>query len=246
MEDFDDNQFDDFEEILDDEKEPTRKRKPGNRSFIIAAGGLGAIFLITLIALVVFASLIMPQRNAARQTEIANINAQNTVAANDATVQAVAQAAQATLESAASPTFTLAPIQAATIAEDQPAATAPAEPTNTSVIALATATTIPSPTDTISPLEAVGGNPEARTATVSALLTSVAGGGDQAQATSEGPITQAEAMTSTAGAMTATHSAAGVLPNAGIADDLGLPGMLAAAAVLIGIIVVVRRLRFAH
>jgi len=239
MTDFDDNQLEDIEEVTGEE--PTRRRKPGSRNFLFAVGALVAVFLITLIALVVFASLVLPQRNKARLTEQANIYAQNTAAADAATVQAGAQLTQAV---AVAPTSTLAPTQAKPTVQ-LPAVTATLLPTATSVIALPSNTVVPSATETTSPLEAVGGDPAARTATVSALLTSVAGGGQPTSA-EQGPVTQAEAMTSTARVRAITQTAASGLPSTGFADEVGLPMLLGGAAILIVVIALARRLRLAQ
>jgi hypothetical protein len=93
------------------------------------------------------------------------------------------------------------------------------EPTSTPVMLVATDTPVPTATDEFG-LEVGAGDFEALTATVGALLTMAA----QGQTT------------------TATPSA---LPTSGFADDVGLPGMLGLAVLLVAIIFLARRLRSA-
>lgn len=94
--------------------------------------------------------------------------------------------------------------------------------TPTNVIAVASKT--PEPTSIISS----AGDPAERTATVAAFLTEVA----QTTATvSAGTSAKTPSATSTA------------LPNTGMMDDIGLPGLLGTALAFIVIVIVVRRLR---
>ena len=165
---------------------------------MLVIGILGAIFLIALIVLAVYALFIMPQRSAAQQEQAAQINAQNTATAYAVTEMALYQ------EQALTGTAI---------------ALANLEPSPTSVVVF--------PTNTPTPLlalaaeseetqEAIGGDLYARTQTVAALLTQAASGGQT---------------TTTA------------LPTTGFADDVGLPGLLGLAILLIGVIFLARRLR---
>lgn len=198
MTDFNDNLYDDFEE---EEHIPQRKsKKSKNRTFLIAVGILGAVFLIAVIALIVFGVIILPQSAAERREAAAQINAQNTAAAMAATeLSYVFQQQQLTP--------TIPPVE--TVA-----------PTHTPVVVF--------PTETLAPgmLEAggemmAGAADQARTATVAALLT-LAAGGTIGEPTSAAPT---------------------ALPTAGFADDVGLPGMVGIAALLIGVIFLVRKYR---
>lgn len=125
---------------------PSPTGAASNRTFIIAAGGLGGLTLLALLFIAAYAGLIMPRQRASRQNQLALLNAQNTQVA-----QAITQtsaAAQAT--AAVTPTFT-------------PTATQPpstATPTATPVVLL--------PTNTVQPTA------DPRTATVAALLTQAA------------------------------------------------------------------------
>jgi len=215
MSDFNDNIFDDFEEeeltnqpepVFEDE-EPPQPKKGDNRPFMVAVGVLGAIFLIILIAMGVFALIIVPQRNAARAEQAAQINAANTATSVAATEAAIAQALAAT-----------------GTAQFVPSATMPATPTP--VVVFATETPTPGG-DGIG----AGADLNARTATVSALLTLAAGGGTTPNATQA---------SQTAAAKTPT-----ALPTTGFADDVGLPGLLGVALLLVTVIVLTRRLRTA-
>lgn len=165
-----------------------------NRPFLIVAGILGGIMLLSLLCIVAFAlarPMITGGNN--RQTQAAEINLQNTSVAQGVSMTAVALQWTAT----ASPT----PFPTAT---DTPA------PTNTLVVAQQVTNT-PLPTT------------DPRTATVAALLTQAA----QAQ------VTQTVAPTPTG------------LPTTGFADDVGAPGLLAMAVLLVGVIFLSRRLRTA-
>jgi cytoskeletal protein RodZ len=165
-----------------------------NRPFLIVAGILGGIMLLSLLCIVAFA-LARPMITGGgnRQTQAAEINLQNTSVAQGVSMTAVALQWTAT----ASPTF-------------PPTATETPAATNTLVVAQQITNT-PSPTT------------DPRTATVAALLTQAA----QAQ------ITQTVAPTPTQ------------LPTTGFADDVGAPGLLAMAVLLVGIIFLSRRLRTA-
>jgi len=123
-----------------------------NRTFVVIAGILGAVILLALVAMAVFALLILPGRNAEQAEMAAKLNAQNT-----ATVMAATSAAMTAL----APTETPIPL---------PTNTPTPEPTST-----------PLPTEeptATAELGQGGGLPEdmAMTATVSALLTQAAGG----------------------------------------------------------------------
>jgi hypothetical protein len=143
-------QYDGFDEEPQPSVEPPKGGQ--NRTFLAAIGILGGIFLIALIALIVFAAIILPQRNAQRVQQNAQIMAQNTATAQWATDQAKLSLPTATLP---------------------PTATVPSTPTP--VIAVATKT-LPPPTPTEqSTVQAPPGGDAAKTATVAALLTQAAG-----------------------------------------------------------------------
>ncbi|MEA4909820.1 MAG: hypothetical protein VB089_19515 [Anaerolineaceae bacterium] len=164
MSDYNDNDNDNLYEGFEEEPAPASESSTGNnRTFLVAVGIIGAIFLLSLIALAVFALVILPQRNQERREQAAQINAANTATSISLTQLAIVQAQQLT----PSPTWTSA---------------AGAFPSPTPVIVLPTNT--PVPTDTPEPTQeleaaAVGGDLAARTQTVAALLTQAAqaGGG---------------------------------------------------------------------
>jgi len=163
-----------------------------NRTFLIVAGILGGIMLLTLICIVAFALLRPLITGGGNQaTQAAEINLQNTEIARGVTQTAVSRLIRPTSTATTRPTDTIAP-------------------TNTRVVAEATAT------------QASGS--AARTATVAALLTQAA--------------TAAQTMTPEP---TSTR-----LPTSGFADDVGAPGLLAMAVLLVGVIFLARRLRTAH
>jgi cytoskeletal protein RodZ len=169
-------------------QEPPRRR--GNR-FPVIAGTLGAILLLALIGIVVYALVILPGQQAAVQ--------------EPSTIELTASA--------------LAQLQASNTA------TSSRTPTSTP-----TRTNTPRPTNT--PL--ITGTFDPATQTVNALLTQAAVAQTQAvTVTATGP-------TSTPGTPTATPSA---LPQSGFAEEIGAPGLLAAAAILLAIVIAARRLR---
>ncbi len=157
-----------------------------NRTFLIAAGILGGIVLLSIACLAGYVLLILPQQNAAQQDE------QNALATQNAQVNDALTATGVAFDLSQTPqaTETLLPTDTPVVA--QPAATNTLEFTLT---------------------------PDPATATVAAGLTQVAAS------------TLTFVPTSTA------------LPNSGFADDVGLPGLVISAMVLVAIIFLVRRLR---
>jgi hypothetical protein len=208
MDDFD---FDDIE--MEDGPPP---EESSNRTFLLVAGILGAILILSLILMAVYAMVVVPRRRSAQNTQVAEINAQNTQVMIDSQLTAEAQA------------WTDTP----TITPTQPTETP--EPTQTMVIA---------PTDKpTSDIDAAEEGEEAtpegdeeeegadidaddpRTATVAALFTQQA----------ENLLTQTPIATVTQ------------LPDTGFADNLGIPGLLAMAGALILVIFLARRLRMSQ
>jgi|DewCreStandDraft_5_1066085.scaffolds.fasta_scaffold35616_1 LPXTG-motif cell wall-anchored protein len=163
-------------------------RETGNRTFIIVAGILGAIMLLTLVCMALYALVYVPQRQKQQATQLAEINAQNTL---------IARAAEETAKVAF---FTATPTATKFLPTYTPSPTPViAQPTTASVV----------PTE------------DPRTATVAALLTQAA-------------IAQ----------LTVTPTAAG-LPETGFAEEVGVPGLIGAALVLLVVIILSRRLRTA-
>lgn len=153
---------DDYNDLdLNNESEEGGEQKPpqqdSNRSFLIAAGVLGGLFLLALALLVVYLVLIRPnQGGVSTASRVATQNAINT-----ATVQAITQAAINAQRTMLPKSPTQTPLPTATL-----------RPTRTATPVLAIATTA-----------APGlSQDEARTATVAALLTQAA----QAQQTRTG------------------------------------------------------------
>ncbi|MEA2008876.1 MAG: hypothetical protein U9O54_07125 [Chloroflexota bacterium] len=195
IDDYDDN-FD-FEEMEPEESQPPEEA--GNRTFLIAAGIMGGILLLSLIVIAIYAMTVYPNRQAEKQTQRAEINAQNTEIALKS--QLTEQAGLWT----ATPTITNTPL-----------------PTNTNTIVPTkevTATSVPAAEITDTPVVAaqLTATSSPHTQTVEALLTQQAGG-----------------------SVTPTPTE---LPDTGFADNVGAPGLLAVAGILLIIIVLSRRLR---
>jgi len=174
---------------LNYEDEETPPEEASNRTFLIAAGILGGIVLLSIACLAVYALVILPQQRAAQQGD------ESALATQNAQVNEALTATQVAISLSQTPqaTETLFPTDTPVVA--QPSAT------NTSIVAEATFT------------------PDPATATVAAGLTQVAA--------STGTIIP----TSTA------------LPTSGFADEVGLPGLVIAAMVLVAVIFLARRLR---
>jgi len=174
---------------LNYEDEETPPEEASNRTFLIAAGILGGIVLLSIACLAVYALVILPQQRAAQQGD------ESALATQNAQVNEALTATQVAISLSQTPqaTETLFPTDTPVVA--QPSAT------NTSIVAEATLT------------------PDPATATVAAGLTQVAA--------STGTIIP----TSTA------------LPTSGFADEVGLPGLVIAAMVLVAVIFLARRLR---
>ncbi len=199
---FDDDQqhvspFDEPIEDLGFDEEPDLGQEPedepdSNKTFLIAVAGLIGFLVVAMALLAIYAVFIMPSKRHAQETQVAQINAQNTAIAQGLT--ATAQAAAWTPTSPPVPTATPTPIPAA------------AAVTPTPVVALATSTSTPAI------------DPTAFALTATAIYaTNVA-----------------------AWALTPSPTA---LATTGFADDVGLPGLLAVAALLIVVIFLARRLR---
>lgn len=131
------------DELTFDDDEETLEGESSNRTFMIAAGILGGIVLLSIACLAGYALIILPQQNTAKQ------NAQNIQASQQAQVQEALTATQYALSLSQTPQAT------------------EMLPTNTPVVAQATATNTPQgPGYTFTP--------DPATETVAAGLTQVA------------------------------------------------------------------------
>jgi len=137
MDDFD---FDDLD--IEDTPPPA---EASNRTFLLVAGILGAILILSLILMAVYAMVVVPNRRAAQNTQVAEINAQNTEVALASALTAEAQSWTAT------PTITNTPLP---------------------ITATATSTPVIAPTDTPAAAIAQDEEREAQlTSTMAALFT---------------------------------------------------------------------------
>ena len=172
---------------LNFEDEETPPEESSNRTFLIAAGILGGIVLLSIACLAGYALIILPQQRAAQQAGEDNALATQNAQVNEAlTATGVA--------------FDLS---------QTPQATETLLPTDTPVVAQPTATNTLEFTLT----------PDPATETVAAGFTQLA------------ESTATLILTSTA------------LPTSGFADEVGLPGLVIAAMVLVVVIFLARRLR---
>ena len=225
----------------DEETPPTEET--GNRSFIIVAGAIGAILILAIVCLALYALVLRPRQLNERATQVAAINAQNTQVAVAAEQTAVAGKAthtptpipdgfQGVIEYTIRQGDTLesiAKLFSSTIEaireENQGALDDPNTIVVGRVIRVPVNVLVLAPTNTpvlASPTTGPASPTVDRTATVSALLTEAAAG----------KFTP-----------TATSSA---LPTTGFAEDVGVPGLFGIALVMILLIFLARRLRTAN
>lgn len=191
-------------------------KKPANRGFITIVAVMGGLMLLALLAMVYYAMVVLPQQRAALP--------QATPAVELTETQIVAEI-QAT--SSAQPTNTGTP---------EPSSTNTPRPT-------ATETLVPTQITPIftSAAQAQAAENDA-TATVHALLTQAALA--QTEAVAGTPETGEAASGEASATPTATVTPS-ALPQSGFADEVGVPGLLAAAAMLLFLIFTARRLRTA-
>ena len=205
FEDLDNNEFgDEFgDEFNDDfgDLDVTGTPPPeeaSNRTFLIVAGVLAALIVVSIICMGLYAMVVVPIRDNQQSTEVAQINLQNT--------QVALAAEQTEVASRFTSTPTITPIP--------PTVTT----TPTSVVAV--------PTDV-----AVSPTPNSRTATVAALLTQAA--------EAQGTTTPAPSALPDTGFMDEV-----VVPGVGnLALVIGIPGLIIISFVLVGVIILARRLR---
>jgi uncharacterized protein HemX len=170
---------------FDDEEAPPEESS--NRTFLIAAGILGGIVLLSIACLAGYALVILPQQRAAQQA-----GEQNALATQNAQVNEALTATGVAFD-----------------LSQTPQATETSFPTDTPVVAQPTATNTLEFTLT----------PDPATETVAAGFTQLA------------ESTATIVLTSTA------------LPTSGFADEVGLPGLVIVAIVLVAVIFLARRLR---
>ena len=243
------------DEIEEIEPEPVKS----NRTFWAVLGVIGGILVVAVIVLVVWI-LFSRNRAATRfEQQAAAINAENTAIAVRATTTQAAELSRMT-EKAMPPTWTPTKAIVVPTKTPQPSATSTAElitspvaeTTSTAISATAGITTLTAiqatsgvstqlpGTYTVAPTTAPIVNQTvvptdagpARTATVSAFLTQVV-------------ITPSGGETTVASPQPTTLSTSTALPDTGFADEVGLPGMIGLAILLILIVVLARRLRLA-
>jgi len=152
--------MDDFDlDNMEVEEEP-KTEESGNRTFLLVAGILGGVLIISLVCIAIYAMVILPKRREADSAAVAEINAQNTEVAMLSAMTAEAQA------------WTATPSLTATSAPQSPT------PTRTPVLA---------PTDTpVAGMGAAEEDVDPRTATVAALFTQQAAGAKTATPASTG------------------------------------------------------------
>jgi cytoskeletal protein RodZ len=96
-----------------------------NRPFVIAAVGIGALLVLSMICLALYALILAPSQQIARATEAANIILQNTQVAQSITETALAEGTTptATPTETRVPTSTATPTRVVVLPSDTPTAT---------------------------------------------------------------------------------------------------------------------------
>lgn len=245
------DEFTDDEEILDEEEEATASEGSSNRTFIFVAIGLGALFLCGVVAVVGYLLFAAPGQSTARQTQVAAIAATNAQVAIDA--QNTANPPTATSVPTETPTLPpLLPL----VATNTPVLAATELPT----LAAATITPGPSPTPSRTPTRIGGatlatgaagtpgiggGGVDTRTPTrIVSLSTATPTGTRPTSAPGTGTATSASGIGGGAVDLTQTRTPTPTgLPETGFAEDVGIPTMIIAAILLIGIVIIARQLR---
>lgn len=222
------NQYDDFRDQYDDEipaDEGEPKARSG-RTFLTIVGVIGAVVVLSVIALVIYFFVSKGQLTNRFQEQAAQINAENTATAMAATQESVQELARMTEKAMLPPTWT--PTLAAT--------------------KVLPATATPRPTNTTAPTSTAISSDDSTATAVAFLTQSVSGSGSGsgtqiAQVTTV-QTTQATLTLRTPTATKTSFQTPTALPTTGFADDVGLPGMLGLAVVLIAIVFLARRIRF--
>jgi hypothetical protein len=213
MSDFDYSQF-------EEEPEP---QKPNNRTFAIIASILGAIILLSLVAIAAYFIFLNPGKTANQADIAAKISAENT-----ATVMAVTEDAMAVVL----PLDT--PVPAEVVLPAELPTELPAGEVDQPVVDDSTGGQL---TEDL-----------AMTATVEALLTQAAGGAVVEAAGSVIVDAAAPAAVETATPQRAATLAPtpAALPTTGFADEMGLPGLVGLAFLFIVVITIARQVRAAQ
>ncbi|MBN2145737.1 MAG: hypothetical protein JW726_00055 [Anaerolineales bacterium] len=181
--------FTDMNEEVEEEVAGQPPEESGNRTFVIAAVILGAVFILGLVCIAVYALLIYPSAKRSQLSAQQTVAAQATEVSFAATQTGIASQWTPTPKPTKTPEPTIAPTNTPVVQQGQPTATL------------------------------VDSDEDAAEATRSALLTEVA-------------LAQLTVIpTST------------LLPEGGIADEIGAPALLALAVVLVVVIFLARRLR---
>lgn len=262
---FDDDPFDDegFDDDIDDiegdeegEGQPAR-RGSSNLPFLIAAGGMVLVFCIGIGAIIAYAVFLRPSGGAG----VANATADAINQTNTAVFLAATQTAIGPPTGTAAPTDTPGPTEAIPTTA-APVVAGDTEPAPTRIVATREPTNTPAPdgtqTNTPTPLVELpdlSGTNIASTPTRLPTLPSGGGiaggvvtvtpfGGGSGSGTGGTPGGSSGTPGSdTGGGVTGGFVTATALPDTGLLDDVGGPGLVVAGIVLVLALVVVRWLR---
>jgi hypothetical protein len=251
----------DVEQELGEEKPPERN---GNRTFLIIAGALGGIMVLALLCIAGLALYrYLPSQQAAvdqNATKAAQDTAAVLSVSETASVPTLTATKLPTLQPTFTPTKTKAPTNTPVLViiptksptVDVAIVTQYALLTQTAEHILVTTTPSGAPTESTTPLPTSAATTSANStsaAATSAKSTSAAATSVKSTSAAATSVKSTSAAATTAKptstVASTTHPTSTALPATGIADELGTPGLLAAAFVLIVIIFIVRGLRTA-
>ncbi len=223
----------DVEQELGEEKPPDNN---GNRTFLIIAGTLAGIMVLALLCIGGLALFRYLPNQRTTQNATATGNAQSSAIALAATQTAAIPSATMTIL----PTYT---------ATNTPKPTNTPRPTNTPIVVLE-ATTSPTFDPAIATRNALLTQIAATHAiTTQAQPSQVSASPTKTSVAALSQVTATPTRTSLAKTATNTatplHPSSTALPTTGIGDELGTPGLMIAAFVLVAIIFLARRLRTA-
>jgi cytoskeletal protein RodZ len=93
-----------------------------NRTFVIAAGALGALLVLSMICLAVYALYLAPRQREARATDVVEVNLENTQQAQTQTAEVLEQTPSSTPSptDTPEPTATVTPTQVVVLPTDTP------------------------------------------------------------------------------------------------------------------------------
>lgn len=223
-------------ETYDPENPPDDGKPNNNRIFMIALGVLAAVFIVSIIAMIFFASRNLPARQQQMTETAAAVIAFNEQTIVAATLSAEEQAAEAELTRIASE-WTATPLPTEVVVAK--ATEVPEEEPTSTVIVVQPAAEEAETTPTVDPAVIA-----AQTATIEGLLTQVAAEATATEVIATPNEAQLTATQNAAVLDASAESGGGTeLPDTGILDDGNIYWMGGGALLMVAVIIITRKLR---